>query len=210
MQGETGQPEDVFINSWHFFKEATPATDYDNVRDLLADFYTASPDGQASTVASTILSPSQISGDPIVRAYDLSDPMPRVPVYESSFELTGSVGGGLPWEVAMVLSFEAEPISGVRRARTRNRKYLGPIRASAVNSDGLFTTPAITMVAAAARDMLEASLASATWSWRVYSATAADSWLVHRGWVDDEPDTQRRRGRGATQRVEFAEGTPEV
>lgn len=39
FQGESGMPEDRFVNTWHFFGSTGTVTDFDNVRDMLKDFY---------------------------------------------------------------------------------------------------------------------------------------------------------------------------
>lgn len=134
------------------------------------------------------------------KAYDLADPQPRAPVREGARNLSPDNTGSLPPEVALVLSFQAPKISGINQARRRNRIYLPFLKSSTNGTDGRPTAGVISALVGAATTLLAAS--GTTWDWVVYSPTIGSSSAepVTDGWVDNEWDTQRRRGRPATSR----------
>lgn len=155
---------------------------------------------------------------PFFRAFDLSHPMPRQPVYETSLTTLASASTWLPREIACCLSYKGLYLSGVSPKRKRGRIYLGPLALATVDTanDGLFTSTFVNAVAAAATTLVTTSSASSTYRWCVYSPTTdpessnpaggagsdADCWdAVTGGWVDDEIDIQRRRGVGSGTKV---------
>jgi len=147
-----------------------------------------------------------------LKAYDRADPEPRQPVFTRTFDFTAAPGGApLPPEVALCLSFQGEPVSGEPQARKRGRIYLGPIRQDRVGTDGRPTQGMLTSVLDAATALKAAGDASTTWYWAVWSPTTAAASTpalanvpIENGWVDNEFDTQRRRGRVATFRQTFS------
>jgi hypothetical protein len=137
------------------------------------------------------------------KAYDMANPEPRVPVRTGTFNVPEGNTLTLPTEVAMVLSFQAAKISGVPQARRRGRIYVPFIRGSLIGNDSRPLPGAITTLVTAGDNLLTASDAAATWKWVVYSPTTGADVVVSDGWVDNEYDTQRRRGRKATTRTTF-------
>jgi hypothetical protein len=140
------------------------------------------------------------------KAYNLSDPEPRAPVLEGSFDFSSSVSGDpLPPEVSLVLSFQAEKVSGVPQARKRNRIYFPFLNESANHTDGRPLGAFVTSLVSAGANLLVASDAASTWAWTIFSTITPviESPPVSNGWVDNEWDTQRRRGREATSRSTF-------
>lgn len=211
FQSTTNLPEDNMVNTWHFNGDPTfPATDFDNVRDMLKDFYTAIPGTTgASTRISQYMPSSLINATALVKAYDLADPVPRVPVYESSFALVSLTSSApLPAEVALCISFQGEAESGTNPARRRNRKYLGPWASTVSGNDGRPTPTLRAVIAGAGRRLKEAADASVTWEWCWYSPTDSANGVVDNGWVDNAWDTQRRRGPAPTTRSTFTDSTP--
>jgi hypothetical protein len=135
--------------------------------------------------------------------YDLADPEPRAPVLTGQASLSPS-GSPLPPEVALVMSFQAEQSSGVPQARRRNRIYLPFLNTGSGHTDGRPASAAVTDVTNAGAALLAASgPTSSDWQWIVYSPTDSTFDLVDNGWVDNEWDTQRRRGRVRTSRTTF-------
>lgn len=196
-------PKDFVTNSWHFFRTGVaPISDFDNVRDMLKDFYTVAPP-LGGAALSTFIS-NVMNGPAIVKAYNLADPLPRVPSYESTFPITPSGSGSLPAEVAVVLSFQAARASGQSQARRRNRIYFGPLGTGALNSSGRPDTTLITQMQRCANALQDASVASASWDWVVYSPTNGTQEIVDNGWIDNAFDTQRRRGLAPTSRTTFS------
>lgn len=211
LQATSGLPRDNVVNTWHFSNDNPTVTDFDNVRDMLRDFFTLNPNvpGAATAGLQSYLAGALVTNTALVRAYNLADPTPRIPVYQSEFTLSG-LGGGtpLPSEVALVLSFQGTRVSGEAQAGKRNRKYIGPWAASASSATGRPTSGAMLTMRAAARRMREASAASVNWEWVWYSETTGDSGIIEGGWVDDAWDTQRRRGLSATTRGTWSSTTP--
>jgi hypothetical protein len=94
-------------------------------------------------------------------------------------------------------------VSGQPQARKRGRIYLGPFDTTQLNADGRILPACQTTIRNAAQALLTASDVALDWSWAVYSPTNASGVIVDNGWVDNEWDTQRRRGRAATTRSTF-------
>jgi hypothetical protein len=140
----------------------------------------------------------------LMKSYDLDDPEPRAPVLTFSGNLTTS-GSGLPTECAIVMSYQAVQESGISQARRRNRIYLPFMKATVNDSTARPSSAARTDIVNAAQALLNASgPTSSDWQWMVYSPTDDQFDLVDNGWVDNEWDTQRRRGRPATARSTFS------
>lgn len=166
---------------------------------------------------------------PHFQAYNLLDTEPRVPLFDTMPTLTvGSANpNDLPPEIAIVVSYQAAPESGLNQRRRRGRFYWGPL------SFNISGTPDIPTVPTAIVD----SLAAAAWnklviptptdaSLAVFSGyTATDTPVgetppsgadyipelvpgsfsrVSQLWVDNAWDTQRRRGLKATYRKSYA------
>lgn len=142
--------------------------------------------------------------DHLLKAYNRANAIPRAPVAQRRFNFPGVPGGApLPPEVSMCMSFQGNQVSGQAQARRRGRVYLGPIRQDRVGTDGRPTAGLITTIRDAGDYLVDAS-AAATWQWEVWSTVNNAAAAVTNGWVDNEFDTQRRRGRVATSRSTFA------
>lgn len=138
------------------------------------------------------------------KAYNLADPEPRAPVLEGSFTFTtGPTGDPLPPETSLCLSFQAVRVSGEPQARKRNRVYIPFLNEAANHTDGRPLAAFVTSLVSAADNLLLASDTSAVWQWNVHSGLIPGIIPVDNGWVDNEWDTQRRRGRVATSRTTF-------
>lgn len=198
LKGPSGLATDRYVNTWHFWRESGPVTDFDNVRDMLKDFYTkVPPAGQPiCTQMSNLLS---TTADLV--AYNLDDAKPRQPVYTSSYgPITWGSGNAMPYEVALCASFQGAPQSGEAQARKRNRVYIGPFRSSTSDVDGHPNDTCVEAVFEALKGLRVASGNSVNWTWSAYSALEHTSWPVQKVWVDDAWDTQRRRGMAPTKR----------
>lgn len=138
------------------------------------------------------------------KIYDMLDPEPRAPVEEGLWNFSSAPSTDpLPPEVALCLSFQGVKQSGVPQARRRGRVYIGPLRAT-ISADGRPTAGAITILRNAGDALYDAGVASAgDWNWAVYSTVNGGTVDVANGWVDNEFDTQRRRGRIPTTRNVF-------
>lgn len=136
------------------------------------------------------------------KSYDLADPEPRVPVLVGSATLAPAGTAPLPPEVSLCLSFQAVKASGQPQASRRNRVFLPFLDETQNSTDGRPSPTLVTGVANAADALWDASEAASDWSWIVHSPIGGDLAIVD-GWVDNEWDTQRRRGRPATSRTVF-------
>lgn len=213
LQSVTGIPADNVVNSWHFFTAAgvLGPNDYDNVRDMLKDFFTKSytKSGVSKLSLAAYIPTSTITSTALVRAYILGTTPGAPPDYTSSFTApAGSASSALPAEVALCLSYQAALEDNVNQARRRNRKYIGPFASNALGTNGRPSPGLIDTMTLAAREMLQAAQASVTWEWVGYSKTNAGSWEIDNGWVDNAWDTQRRRGPVGSSRQPWADNAP--
>lgn len=138
-----------------------------------------------------------------VEYYRLSDPEPRSPVKTDTLSGLTVATTAAPTEVALVMSYQGEKVSGLPQSRRRGRVFLGPWAVGNYDSDGRVSPGFQTTVRNAGAALLAASIASAGWTWAQYSPTNGVGIDVASGWVDNEWDTQRRRGREATQRLTY-------
>lgn len=134
------------------------------------------------------------------KVYNMADPKPRRPIGEATFDsgaFTASAAG--PREVCLCLSFSTD----ANRPRERGRVYVGPWQTGQLTE----------RPQSAHRDALGAlsqgiqDLGGANVDWQVWSARtppAGEAHKVDKWWVDDEWDTQRRRGLDPTTRTEGA------
>lgn len=138
-----------------------------------------------------------------MKSYNIEDPIPRAPVLTATATL--AVGSNpIPTECSIVMSFQAAQSSGIPQARRRNRVFLPFFDTTALAATGRPASATQSNIITAATALLAASgPSSGDWQWMVYSPTDGQFDLVDNGWVDDEFDTQRRRGRPATSRVLF-------
>lgn len=195
-------PKDYVTNRFHFSTvgAAPIITDFDNVRDMLKDFYTVAPPAGGNALTTWL--DSGLNGPAIVKAYALEDSPPRAPVYESTFAFNPTGTGTLPSEMAIVMSFQAARVSGQVQARRRNRVYLGPWGTSA-SAGGRPAAGLVTQIARCGEQLAEAASSSVNWNWVIWSPTNSQDYQVDNGWVDNSWDTQRRRGLSATSRTTF-------
>jgi hypothetical protein len=185
----TNVPEDVSTNTLYF---AVPEGTSDAVAgaaiDARLDAFYQAIDQWYSPVC---------SNNAGFKLYRMDDPEPRQPVYLGALPLSVATGQGSPEENAIVLSFQADAVSGANQASRRGRIYLGPFAQSAfsVGTTSAFSrvNPAtITTITAAAVALANTTTNIA--SWCVYSQKLQQFYFVKNGWVDFSVDTQRRRG----------------
>lgn len=192
----SGIPEDVIVNQFHF--DATPddlALVASEIYPALEDFYQTAY-GTVATNRVNYVDWARV----YCKVFNLSDPTPRIPYVSPFFVFSaGTNASTIPTEVAAVLSFNAEAESGVRFQRLYNRIYLGAMApgfmtASAADEFPRLSSAFVGQVVTAAQNLLAAGEASgAEWA-QVSDATGT---LIARpivgGWMDNSPDTQRRR-----------------
>lgn len=198
FSGMSGQPEDVFTNTFYFHNNnfgGTHDSVADQLRDDLSEFYTVN----ATNVTGGVSIVSRLAGAVLntsaeVRVYDLGQAAPRYPKIRT-FPLTGAAATALPSEVAACLSY----VGGQNQPRYRGRIYLGPLATAAGSVvDGrqsLSSGFIIGALGAAYRLMQKPSF-----EWCVYSPTDNAMRVITGAWMDDAFDTQRRRGEKAQSR----------
>lgn len=206
-QAHSERPEDVITNTFHFINNDT-VSDYDNVRDMLENFYTVQAEGSTRPLVQ-FMSPSSITGAWTLKGYALEDPKPRQPVIQWQGQASPSNSPGLPTETALVLSFQADIESGQIPARRRNRVYLGPFNVDANGNNGRPNDNLVQTMIFQGKQLLAESVASVRWSWQAYSPTTDEAHPVTNGWVDNAWDSQRRRGLYYTQRGTYTATTPD-
>lgn len=189
----TNLPTDVMTNTFHW-TELTPMgleAAADAATPKLADFYEAVYAG--SLAMASYMQPANA----IVNWYDLSQPAPRAPYTLPLGSTVTEAASNMPTEVACVLSFQGDPVSGVPQSRRRGRIYLGGLNHGAIAQGDAslfpqFTTAFTAGVAnGASTHLLGAGITGLRWS--VWSPTTNTAVEITNGWVDNSPDTQRRR-----------------
>jgi len=191
---DTGLPENVIVNTWSCQTVATDdLTALQAFFDALEDFYLA---------FDTHLSAS-LTGGVVIKAYDRSDPEPRVPVLTDTWSL-GVGTDHMPSEVALVVSFQGVSVSGLPQARRRGRVFLGPFATSILDaSTGRPDSTALSLLDTAASNLLTASGLASGWNWTVWSTVNGSNTEVDNGWIDNSFDTIRSRGIAASSRTLF-------
>lgn len=203
---DSGLAQDAVTNTWHYTKiGGTEATAADEMADRLQSFY-----GSLSGVLSAQINETLVR----FKAYDLEDAEPRVPVFDEFRSITApSAGASLPHEVTCVGSYHGTFTSGVNPASRRGRAFLGPLKVSSIedaSSRVQFTAAARTVFFNAFDVMLTGFEGSLLVKWITYSPTIRASQgiasavsIVTGGFIDNEPDTQRRRGQISNNRSVF-------
>jgi hypothetical protein len=197
----TNFPEDVITNTFHFVDFVPqPMEDLaDDVTPLISDMYDAiytATDSGANYVAWNLAR---------VQWYDLSQPEPRSPYILPMPIATAPSATQIPTEVACVMSFQAPPVSGIPQSRRRGRVYLGGLGSgwfspSISTAYPRFSTGKSTVVANA-MEAFHTAVNGTSARWAVWSPTDQAAYLVENGWVENSPDTQRRRSVESTIRV---------
>lgn len=199
LQGKTGLPEDVYVNTFGFKNVGAGSQTLmaDAILDRLTRFYTevVTQTGQA---VDDYLAGVLVNNEALIKIYDLGQATPRV-VFERPLTLSVGAGAALPPEVAVTASFY-----GTRNLpRQRGRVFIGPLASSVLelNANRLRVTESFrTTLGHAMRRMAQFD-ANNIAEWAVISPTSVAGHKVTHGWVDDVPDTQRRRGHQPSQRT---------
>jgi hypothetical protein len=219
LQPVSGVPEDVVVNTWHFQDNdvEAPMLVAHDINGVIASAYTRVDPLVGNSMAEMISSSISRVNPPKVKTYviDPDTGNALTEPFEDTFAgFPNPLGAGpLPREVAFCLSYhgylvgQAEevadgPDAGVARdrpaARHRGRIYLGPLSQAALTA-GTESRPgnAVQVIALAMATYLltpPAPLYDNGCEWVVYSRKNAFAYPVTGAWVDNEWDTQRRRG----------------
>jgi hypothetical protein len=196
----TGIDRDVWTNSWHFDWDET-GTFADAATEIgtrLDTFYTACYNG--SNLPANYVQWTQAS----LEVLNLDDPSPRIPEVRAMGIGTTVAGSTIPTECAVVMTFAAAETGGVVRQRLYNRIYLGGLGNGWMQTSTASTFPELSdfgrdKVAGAATNLHDEN--DTVIDWIQYSPTASVARPITRGWIDNSPDTQRRRSVDATART---------
>lgn len=196
----TGKARDVVTNTFHFTEDVLVDSDpfiTEAISTLLIGFYEDVYPSSASLRCNYI---DWLSAT--VKVANLSDPIPR-PIYEygMAYGSAGTLVSDIPTEVAICASFRAAAVPGIRYQSLYNRVYLGALGGNVIAPSTASSFPVVnpdfvTTVNSAMEDLLTASN-TAIIPWRQVGANGFGGSLVPRdiigGFVDNSPDTQRRR-----------------
>lgn len=200
-------PRDVAVNTFHFTGPGEDAEDDAlSISAKVITFFNSTPPPAANPTAYW-LSPylSRGAAASSVAVYDIGQPKPRVPIGTFFYQLGAAANTtSLPLEVSVVNSVSGAPQSGVPAARRRGRQFIGPLTTAAVDAGSASVPPSIhgdmrTTLIRASERMAEDESADTLWC--VWSRVNQSMVRITRGWVDDDPDTQRRRGLRTTNRT---------
>lgn len=216
IPGVTSTPGYEVVNNWYAETTDVHGQTYVGATDFctsLQEFYNGMP-RMAVGFAGT---------EGLFKVYDLSLVRPNLPFLQIGFVTPGAPPGtwfDLPHEVSLCLSFHSQMLSGTNPQSRRGRVYLGPWGYGAFQN---FLRPPgafVASIAAAGNQLLQRSNGTLNWSWATFSPTLAGGWFVKPptgsppdlahavrpvigGYVDNEWDTQRRRGFDADARSPF-------
>jgi hypothetical protein len=201
----TGNDRDVITNQFHF--EGVFASNFDAIVEIgprLRTFY-QSVYGATGTGRVNYVDWEAVE----IKLFNLDDTPPRIPeVLTGNFTGAGLNGSTIPTEVAMVLSWKAAAVSGVPFQRLYNRIYLGALPSNAIDlstasSFAVFDPTFTTQVTTAATALVDANTPTCAW---VQYSTAGGTPVardIASGFVDDSPDSQRRRSVDATAKTSW-------
>lgn len=210
----TGIPTDCSVNTFHFnwINPGDPeSADYLHLDDALNTFYTYVFNASAAVMLMSGIVDNQHVNTKI---YDLTEPEPRAPKYDSTniYTVGVDVAFNTPLEVACCLSYQGAKVSGLDMASRRGRIYLGPLGDIANGGGSTTTFPAppsawVTRIVTAAHQLTVDTIGNG-WEWVVYSRKNNTSTAIINGWVDNAWDTQRRRGNAPSSRVTWTAFLP--
>lgn len=212
----SGLPEDVTVTTLHFMTASSPpdTTELDTLDTEIPAIWNTSS-GVAGNNLGGYLSNlvSRVASACTIDYYDLADAEPRIPLRTTTWTMgAADEAASAPTEIALCLSFQGDPESGVNQARRRNRIFLGPWNISVLASTGRPSTALRASVAAAGNflhDTLNVIASDVLWITRSPTLEAINGPIspystVTNGWCDDEWDVLRSRGRRATARDTFS------
>jgi hypothetical protein len=197
LQVRFDTPSGVMVNTFNFHATSylTYALHAADCIDEVKKFY--EDDGGSGTSSIGAAMANYVARGYTLRAYNRADPTPRVPLLAFSAlhaTVSPTTLQHIPMDVAMCLSYHAAPPVTRRR---RGRIYLGGVMDDWLIEGGPGTPPRFNTTAAtvATRVVTAATaLAAHEVGWSIWSEAAGGASKIVGGFIDTEPDTQRRRG----------------
>lgn len=195
-----GDGTNVAVNTFHFTTEdASFALAAGSCIAAVGQFYTTPPPTLFSSVGSQMADTVNRAFE--LRAYDMEAPPPRIPVVAAmTLPASDNPGSKMPLDVCACLSYTAEPpVNGRKRGRifipgvsegwmTTGSPTAIPLLSLAVNTE----TYVLVHAAKKLRDF-----PGVEWVIRSMATGVPIYYPIVAGYVDAEPDTQRRRGLGS-------------
>jgi hypothetical protein len=129
-------------------------------------------------------------------------PKPNPPLRETPFSLINNNGQPAPADVALCLSYRGALQAGLDPKNRRGRLYIGPLSLGSIqtSSNGSDALPNEALRIALRNAALKLMQLTAI-TWQLWSPTTQNFVDLTHGWVDDQFDTQRRRGTKPTSRL---------
>jgi hypothetical protein len=191
LKTTSNMPEDYISNTFYYRGPG----ELEGLKNIAGNKLT----GFYQSLGGGYLSPLLSQFGHTIKFYDqeIAKPNPPFNVREFDF-LAPLAGGSLPSEVAVVVSFSGGLISGVSPGSSRGRVYLGPISASNIQLNGMMPNQFCEDIAGFAAELANAGGAAEHCIW---SDKLQQDFGITEYWVNNEYDTQRRRGRKATFRA---------
>ena len=206
LRSANGVEADNAVNTFAVLG-AVPGSDDAAILDAFSEFYNQVPLAGLDTVG-RFINDTMLRTDGL-RIELISTPQtpPNAPYAMEVFDLP-PVGSGIPLvqEAAVCLSMVTEGyLTSPTPGRHRGRVYIGPLCAPASVDGGtldvLRPSQGIMESLASAAAGLKITLEVGGREWALWSRAANAFSGIQGGWVDNEFDTQRRRGRPRTSRI---------
>jgi len=192
------------VNTFNFSSTAfaTYALHSASCANALVTFYATDGGSGASSIGAYMA--AWVSRGAEIRTYNRADAKPRVPlIYPLTLPAahTPSTINVVPMDVCMCLSYHAAPPVTRRR---RGRIYLGGIQSEWISAGALGAAPAFQTGVGSIGEKIKnyaVTLMGTNVGWVVYSTVNGSGAPIVGGYIDQEPDTQRRRGNTAPARI---------
>jgi hypothetical protein len=201
FQGTSNLPTDRYVNTFHFRTVAFPAPPLqeaveDEIVTRLTAFYNDEyGEFGIHTYLSVLIHREADTSQ--FRLYDMGEAEPREPHVHTWTLDAASSGGRQPQEAALCASFYGDR----NIPRQRGRVYIGPFENHSTDGATARPTTALQNTVKGAMQALADSNGLCEWVTLHHTSLVAGMHPVTAGWVDNEWDTQRRRGLKATSRV---------
>jgi hypothetical protein len=198
LERDSGFPRDRSVNTFHFVTPGIGApldADLANIGLVVNGFYNGVQVG--GNKVANYLSPKLATGAVhTIKQYVVIPGPDGPPVKTTPLDLGATPGASpIPSEVALCLSYKADPTVITNPRRSRGRIYLGPLNITALGgteteADGTPHMGLLNTLFEAGKKLREDPLTE----WVVYSRAGGYSAPVSKVSVDNAFDTQRRRG----------------
>ncbi len=205
LKSANGRSADDCVNTFAVTVPNEAVTTPEQLTDKFDRFYNGLSGG--STRLSTFINGSIRREDGLVlELIESPESPPNVPFFTRVYDLPPpAVSTSLPQEVACCLSFnDGGYAAAANKGRHRGRIYFGPlVTTAAATGTGGIARPEATLVQSLTdrgRNLIN-ELNDVDADWCVWSRVNGTFLTVQGGWVDNEFDTQRRRGHERTGRT---------